>query len=536
MELSAPRQRAIDSNVLILGVATFVLVFCNFRFLINFTAVYPVATNSLLFSASVALLLLCVNTLLMALFCCSVTTKPALILFLLLSAFAAYFMDTYNVIIDDVMIDNILRTDHAEVSNLLSVRQVLYVLLLGILPSCFVLRTRITPVSIKRGFLRRLGLLAGSIAVIIAILFSFGDSYATFFRENKLLRYYSNPTYLLYSMALFAKDKSAVLTQGEIERIALDASINTAESRRKLIVIVVGEAARADHMSLNGYDRITNPLLGAEKVISYTNFWSCGTSTAVSVPCMFSPYTKSEYSASKVQSTENVLDVLDRLGMNVVWLDNNSDSKGVALRIPYHTAKTAGSNPVCDSECRDVGMVQILDDYVSDHPEGDIVIVMHQMGNHGPAYYRRYPAEFELFVPTCKTNILENCSQEEIINSYDNAILYTDYFLAKTIESLKGYGDQFSASFMYIGDHGESLGEYGLYLHGLPYAFAPDSQKHVPVIMWFNDSYRAEHSHHEEVSWAAKDRYSHDNVFHTILGLAGVSSNVYEPAMDILAP
>jgi len=221
-----------------------------------------------------------------------------------------------------------------------------------------------------------------------------------------------------------------------LKPIGQDTKIDKNDIGKKLVILVVGETARADRFSLNGYHKKTNPLLEKEGLISFKNMYSCGTSTAVSVPCMFSKFTREQYDAEKGQTYENILDVLSRAEVNVLWRDNNSGSKGVALRIPYENYQTKKLNPICDTECRDEGMLVGLQKYINNH-KGNILIVLHQMGNHGPAYYKRYPKKFEIFTPTCKDKNLENCTEEQINNSYDNAIAYTDYFLSKAIRLLK---------------------------------------------------------------------------------------------------
>jgi lipid A ethanolaminephosphotransferase len=224
--------------------------------------------------------------------------------------------------------------------------------------------------------------------------------------------------------------------------------------------------------------------------------------------------------------------VLQRAGVNVLWVDNNSDSKGVALRVPYRNYKSPEVNTICDIECRDVGMLVPLQDYIDSHPTGDILIVLHQMGNHGPAYYKRYPAEFEHFQPVCRNNDLNQCTREEIINAYDNALRYTDHFLAEAIELLKRNDDRFETAFFYVSDHGESLGEGGAYLHGLPKAIAPSGQLHVPALMWFGRNY-------DELDRAALmakrgQPFSHDNLFHTVLGFMEIETSIYRRELDIL--
>jgi lipid A ethanolaminephosphotransferase len=198
--------------------------------------------------------------------------------------------------------------------------------------------------------------------------------------------------------------------------------------------------------------------------------------------------------------------------------------------VPYEDYQTPKKNTVCDIECRDEGMLVGLQDYIDSKKTGDILIVLHQMGNHGPAYYKRYPESFERFTPVCKTNQLEKCTSEEINNAYDNAILYTDYFLSKVITLLK-QNRGFETAMFYISDHGESLGENNLYLHGLPYFMAPETQTHIPAVMWFGDGFKIDKKLLKE---KAKGEYSQNNLFHTLLGFMEVKTEVYDKNLDII--
>ena len=369
--------------------------------------------------------------------------------------------------------------------------------------------------------------------MIVICLFSFSNFYTSFFREHKALRFYTNPTYAFYSIGKYIGHK---IDSGKepFRRIGLDAKKAADAKGRKLVIVVVGEAARADHFSLNGYSRETNPLLKEKDIINFSSIYSCGTSTAVSVPCMFSMFDRSSYSDKKGKSTENVLDILQHSGVKVLWRDNNSSSKGVADRVEYQNYRNSETNAICDEECRDEGMLLGLQDYI-DGQQGDLLIVLHQMGNHGPAYYKRYPQKFETFTPVCKTNQLEECRSEEIINAYDNGIFYTDYFLAKTIDLLKQNDGVFQTALVYMSDHGESLGENGLYLHGLPYFMAPDAQTHVGALMWFGKQSK-QVIDTTKLKQVANNRFSHDNLFHTLLGLMQIETSAYQAEADILAP
>jgi lipid A ethanolaminephosphotransferase len=521
----------LSSTKLIILASTVLVLFYNVAFFRNVVDTYTTSATNLAFLASVALLLGCVIALLFALIDSRYTLKPVLITVFLLSSLAAYFMDSYNVIIDSTMIQNAVMTDLRESTELLNLKLVLYFLLLGAVPGVIIYRITIPYGSLKSGVITKLKFVTVILLLITAVLLLFGKTYAAFFREHKQLRYYTNPVAYIYAADKYLKSVFASRNM-PVEPIGLDASVPHLDTHRELTILVVGETARADRFSLNGYARETNPLLKKDNVISFTHMRSCGTSTAVSVPCMFSMYGRSDYDDEKAVTTENLLDVLTHAGIHVLWRDNNSDSKGVALRVQYEDYKSPQSNPDCDIECRDDGMLDGLQDYINAQKHSDILIVLHQMGNHGPAYYKRYPESFEKFTPACKTNQLEECSEEEINNAYDNAILYTDYFLDKVISLLKQNSKEFETALVYMSDHGESLGESGVYLHGLPYFMAPDAQTNVASVLWFGDNY--DEIDVDSIRKKANLEYSHDNLFHTILGLMEVRTSLYRRDMDII--
>jgi lipid A ethanolaminephosphotransferase len=502
----------------------------NVSFFKNVVAVYPFSAANIAFLGSLVLVLTFFLLLSFTLLSWKYTTKTLLIVIFLVSSIAAYFTDTYNVIIDRDMVQNAFQTDFDETLGLFSYRLILYFLFLGLLPAIVVFCVKIESVSLKKELLSKLKLAILSALVIVSLLLGFGKFYASFFREHKPLRYYANPITCIYSTIKYVKgsmNSGTVL----VHPIGTDAKIPATDLDRELIILVIGEAVRADRLSLNGYHRETNPLLQKEDVISFPNFYSCGTSTATSLPCMFSNLGQANYSDKKVASQENLLDVLDYAGVHVLWRENNSSSKGVASRASYEDYRKPQKNTVCDPECRDEGMLVGLQKYIDRGKTGDILIVLHQMGNHGPEYYKRYPEAFEKFTPVCRTNQLEKCTDEQIGNAYDNAVLYTDYFLKKTIDLLKNNSDRFETAMVYFSDHGESLGESGLYLHGLPYYMAPDCQKHIAAIMWFGDSFKI-----DKISLKEKSThlFSHDNLFHTILGLMEIDSSAYDKDLDII--
>ena len=525
----------ITQTKLILLTSLFLLVFDNYTFFQNLVKVYPFDTNYF-FVISTAVVLFFFTVLLLSLVSTRWTIKPIVIVVLLISSLTNYFMNSYNVVIDESMIRNMMQTNLDESLDLVTLKQVLYFIFLGLVPSWYVYKIKLVSQDYKTEIVSRFKLIILSIIVIVLNVFLLSKHYTSFAREHKPLRYTVNPEYWIYSTGkyinkTFNNGPIVVRPIGEDAKIIKSSDTN----RSKLVIMVVGEAARADHFSLNGYDRETNPALKNEDIINLSNVSSCGTSTAESVPCMFSVYDRGDYSYKKGISTENVLDVLKHTGkVAILWRDNNSDSKGVALRVPHSNFKTSANNSVCiEGECRDIGMLNGLDSFIAKNKGKDILIILHQMGNHGPAYYKRYPKEYEKFKPTCKTNQLQECSQEEIVNAYDNALLYTDSFLKEVINFLKKYDNQYDTAMIYMSDHGESLGENGVYLHGLPYFMAPDAQTHIGALLWFGKNMREELAI-KNIEQRADKEYSQDNLFHTILGLFNVKTKVYKKDMDIL--
>jgi lipid A ethanolaminephosphotransferase len=522
----------ITSNKLIILTAIFIVAVDNVKFFTDLARVFPFSIANSGFLTSTAVVFISILVVLFTIFNTRFTLKPFLILTILTASFSSYFINTYNVIIDDTMIQNVAETSMSESLDLISFKLLLYVLVLGVIPALVVYRCKVDHHSFKMVTLLRLLTLAGVVALIVIVMLPFSGFYASFFREHKPLRYNTNPTYAFYSAGKYLTN-TAFAGERPLQMIGLDAQRDAASTTRRLAIVVVGEAVRADRFSLNGYERKTNPLLEKEDIINFPEMYSCGTSTAVSVPCMFSVLERENYSDSLAKSTENVLDVLARAGVQILWRDNNSSSKGVADRVRFEDFRTPDRNPDCVGECRDIGMLTGLQEFI-DGQKGDVLIVLHQMGNHGPAYFKRYPEAFGVFSPVCANNQIEACSNEEISNAYDNAVLYTDYFLAQVIRLLKENDRMFQTSLIYMSDHGESLGEGGLYLHGMPYFIAPKEQKHVAALMWFGPSTKNS-IHTETLQQVAGHSFSHDNLFHTLLGLMKVKTSVYAAEKDILA-
>lgn len=446
--------------------------------------VYAHQPGGWVFSLSVISVAAIITVLFFLLICHGRLTRWILALFVVVSAPAAYFMSQYGVVIDAQMIDNMMQTNPSEFWGLVTPSLIIRTLLLGLLPAWLILHQDCQVGSIWQEISVRLLTIAACLVLAVLFILPFASSYATFIRAHKEVRLYISPLSFTYAALHFTKVR--LFPKRTLPHLALATDVHEIGRRHasELIVLVIGETARSDRFSLNGYGRETNPRLKNQDVISFTQVTACGTSTAVSVPCMFSALGREKYDPEEAKREDNVLDVLTRSGVKVLWRDNNSDSKGVADRITYENFRSPVRNPVCDPECRDIGMLAGLDEFIRKNQDHDLLIVLHQMGSHGPEYYKRYPSDFETFKPVCRSGELQTCSKAEINNAYDNTIRYTDHFLDSVIKFLKRYDGPYETAMLYVSDHGESLGENGMYLHGAPYSLAPESQTHVPAVLW----------------------------------------------------
>lgn len=454
----------------------------------------------------------------------------------LIGAGAAYFSWTYGIVVDTVMLQNILETDTGEAFGLFSIELVAAMIIGALLPIYLVWKAPVGYQNFWRESRAKLFSMTFALLIIAIALVPFSANYASFFREYKHVRYYSAPLFPIYSAGKYIAKANAKPhpTKDQMEVVAADAKVVHPDKKHDLIVLIVGETGRWDHFGLNGYERDTNPRLSKRKgVISFTHMTSCGTSTAVSVPCMFSSDPRSDFNGDSIYYKLNALDTLKENNVAVLWRDNNSSSKGVAERVDYQSFRSSDINTVCDPECRDTGMLVGLDNYVEQHPDQDVVVVLHALGSHGPEYYKRYPAAFEKFKPVCKSNQLASCSHEEIVNAYDNTMLFNDFFIDKSIAWLENYSNDYHTALFYVADHGESLGENDVYLHGMPFAFAPESQKHVGAIAWVNEG--SEYKYEDVVK--NKDvPFSQDNFYCSVLSLLDVETSICGHEQSVFYP
>jgi lipid A ethanolaminephosphotransferase len=532
-----PRRAALHPLMLSLGVALFLALTSNAAF---WRALAPLAPADLVSGAvflatTFAILVLALN-LVLSVFALPYLWKPAAVALLLVAALAAHFMDAYGVVIDRSMIQNVVETDVREAGDLLTPGLLLRVLAFGLLPALLVARAPLRFAGWRREALRRTALVAATCVLVAGAIALQYKQFALIGRGHAELRLLINPTSPLYAAWRYWEKRpkpTAVLPIAEdARRVVLAAG-----RRPLLVVLVVGETARAANFSLGDYERETNPLLAKLPVVYFDDVSACGTTTAISVPCMLSPYGRERYSDRKAKSHESLLDVLQRTGVSVLWRDNNSGCKSACDRVPTQAGSELRHPAFCQGDdCFDEVLLEGLPGWIDALP-GDGFVVLHQQGSHGPAYHKRSPQAWKRFLPECAGAAVESCSREEIVNAYDNTILYTDYVLSRLIALLQREAQHFDVAMLYVSDHGESLGENGLYLHGLPWLLAPDTQTRVPMLAWLSDGFAAGRGVDRTcLAQRRHEPFSHDHLFHSVLGLFDVRTQVYARELDLFAP
>jgi lipid A ethanolaminephosphotransferase len=455
----------------------------------------------------------------------------------IVAALSSWFCSAYGAVMTKDMMRNVLQTDPSEVSGLLNSSFVGYFLLLGIVPAVLVWRIRLPAIPWRLQLRQRAIFIGAALVVIVGGLLASSANYAVFFREYKPIRYALMPAAPVTSLVGLLSEHEGRQPKQLVDLSGKVAHTGDPHAKPLLLFLVVGETARAANFQLGGYPRATNPRLQAlDSVVYFDQVTSCGTATAISVPCMFSPFSRGDFDVDEASHYTNLLDSLARGGFDIEWRDNNAGCKGVCARVAQRNYADRPDPALCqEAYCYDEVMLSDLPAKL-EHLQRDTVIVFHQIGSHGPAYAQRYPPQFERFKPACRSNQLQQCTPESVINAYDNTIAYTDHVLAEQIEMLARLDGQVDSLLIYVSDHGESLGEQGMYLHGMPYAFAPQTQKEVPMLLWASPGYLNRTALETGcLRQRAAAPASHDNLYHTLLGAAELQDQAYDPQLDLLS-
>ena len=432
--------------------------------------------------------------------------KSLLVLFFILNALAVYFVNTYGVIIDESMIGNVLNTNFQESSGFFSIKLIIYVVLFGILPSIYIIKTEIINVTLKK-FAVTSSLTLLFVAVLI---FANASNWLWIDKNSKTLGGLAMPWSYTVNISLhyiheYKKNKKEILLP--------DATIK--DNKKSVVVLVIGESARSQNFSLYGYNKNTNPLLSKEKNLFSFNATSCATYTTAGVKCIL-----------EHQNTDDLYEILPnylyRNNVEVIWRTTNSGEPPIHIK-NYQTGE------ILSADCKGEGcgydeiLLTGIKDQILASKKDKILIILHTSTSHGPTYSKKYPPRFETFKPVCNSVELGNCTHEELINAYDNTIVYTDYILYNVIENLKQL-KEYNSAMLFVSDHGESLGEKNLYMHGLPLSIAPKEQFDIPFVVWFSDSSK---------QLKPNRTVSQNHVFHSVINFLGIRTPIYDENMNI---
>lgn len=419
-------------------------------------------------------------------------------------AIMLYFVNTYDVLVTDSMMGNVFNTRYSEASGYFSLSAVLYVVFLGILPATLLILQQIDYKNLKR-FGINTGIALATMVAMVAINinnFTWIDRHAT--KLGSLLMPWS---YTVNSVRYYNAERK----RNQKEILLPDATITN--SRKEVVVIIIGESARSQNFSLYGYDKKTNPLLENQAVTVLTAK-SAATYTTAGVKAILDH-----------KPTDKLYEILPnylyRAGVDVVWRTANWGEPPVHIEKYQKVADLKAAYPDADDKydgILTVGLKEVVESSTADK----VLIVLHTSTSHGPTYYSKYPSEFEHFTPVCTTVEMAKAVPEELINAYDNTILYTDYLVNEVIESMKSLTD-YRSCVMFISDHGESLGENNLYMHGVPMAMAPKEQVEIPFIVWTSDSSKIK----------AIDEAGQYHIFHSTMDFLSIDSPVYDSQMSI---
>ena len=468
--------------------------------------------------------------------------KPFFTFLIVTASLVSYAMLKYGIIFDVGMVQNILETNSGEASSYLNGSVVLWFLLTAVLPVLGLLWLKIEyPTPWYKGLGMRLAGIALSLLFLVGVAALYYQDYASVGRNNHTIVKEIVPSNYVRGLYRYARD-ILFATPVPYQPIGTDARVVDKGGKPTLMFLVVGETARSQNYSLNGYQKQTNGFTMKEPdLVSFRDVRSCGTATAVSVPCMFSNLTRREYDETLAKSRDGLLDVLQHAGVSVLWKENDGGCKGVCNHVPTLEIEPKTFPEYCEGDsCYDEVLLQGLDRQIAGMKgkQGSKLVAFHLMGSHGPTYYRRYPAGDRVFLPDCPRSDIENCSNEELVNTYDNTIRYTDKVLSQLIAKLKTLESQYNVGLVYLSDHGESLGALGLYLHGTPYKFAPDDQTRVPLLTWLSPQLQRDRGLNQDClrQEAGSKRFSHDNLFHSMLGIMDVQTQVYDGKLDLFKP
>ena len=478
-----------------------------FKFVFNNVDYKSFTGVSIIVSLVIAMLVANAFALFLIFFFSRLVGKILLVLFFIINAVAVYFINTYSVIIDESMIGNVLNTNYSESSSFFSIKLVLYVVFLGILPSIFIIKAKIITVTVKK-FLVSISL---TLLFLLTLAFANASNWLWIDKNSKTLGGLAMPWSYAVNIPLFYIHQ---FKKNEKEILLPDATIK--DNQKSVVILVIGESARSENFSLYGYPKNTNPLLSKTPNVSHFNATSDATYTTAGVK-----------SIVEHENTDELYEILPnylyRNNVDVIWRTTNWGEPPVHIK-NYQNREALMPNCKGDDCDYDGILLSGLKEQILASKKNKILIVLHTSTSHGPTYSKKYPAQFEIFKPVCNSVELGNCSHTELVNAYDNTIVYTDYLLANVIEDLKQL-QEYKSAMIFVSDHGESLGENNLYMHGLPRSIAPKQQYEIPFIVWTSDNSARQMKPNKILT--------QNYVFHSVLNFLNIQSPVYKEQMNI---
>jgi len=533
----ASRKKGLAIGWATLAVSLFIVYFDNNQFWWTVGRTVTTAEHPLVVSAVLFTLLVGAINIGLAL-CVGVRGfKVTAAVTLLIASITGFYMSEFGVAIDPSIVRSVVETDTREAATLLSASFFVHVVLFGVLPALIVALVPLRAQPLPRELAGKLALIVASIALPAAAIYGDYLEFSFYAQAHRNVRLFMNPAYPFYATGQYVAELLQTNTApANVEPNDITRAAARTSPKPLALVLVLGETARADHWALNGYERDTNHYTSAYDVVNFPNVIACGTSTADSLPCIFSPLTKGEFSHVEAARHENLLALMKRLAIDVRWIDNSTGCKGLCDDSDFVSIAGDGDADLCDTHgCYDALLLRELDRALS-ASETDTLIVLHERGSHGPTYHQNVPGDAKAFLPECTLDTFRDCDDQSLINAYDNTILYSDQVLGEIIEHLESLEPKFDTALLYVSDHGESLGENGIYLHGFPYVLAPASQIQVPMLFWASPDYYARNGIERGcVESRSSDTYSHDAIFHTVVGLAEAGGNAYRRDLDVLS-
>ena len=478
-----------------------------FKFVFNNVDYKSFTGVSIIVSLVIAMLVANAFALFLIFFLSRLVGKILLVLFFIINAVAVYFINTYSVIIDESMIGNVLNTNYSESSSFFSIKLVLYVVFLGIIPSIFIIKAKIITVTVKK-FLVSISL---TLLFLLTLAFANASNWLWIDKNSKTLGGLAMPWSYAVNIPLFYIHQ---FKKNEKEILLPDATIK--DNQKSVVILVIGESARSENFSLYGYPKNTNPLLSKIPNVSHFNATSDATYTTAGVK-----------SIVEHENTDELYEILPnylyRNNVDVIWRTTNWGEPPVHIK-NYQNREALMPNCKGDGCDYDGILLSGLKEQILASKKNKILIVLHTSTSHGPTYSKKYPAQFEIFKPVCNSVELGNCSHTELVNAYDNTIVYTDYLLANVIKDLKQL-QEYKSAMIFVSDHGESLGENNLYMHGLPRSIAPKQQYEIPFIVWTSDNSARQMKPNKILT--------QNYVFHSVLNFLNIQSPVYKEQMNI---